>query len=114
MEVVWPYAGCRPGFLDHLHLLGLQLSGAQAELELYASALASVPAIVVANKVDTLGDGGCAAITGLRQHTHLPVHAVSALNGSGTQSLLQCIGGCQPPSMATKQPALLCQGMCQC
>ncbi len=68
---------------------------AQKELALYTEALTKVPAVVIANKIDTL-HGTEDQLTELRAATSLPVVGVSALQGDGIQRLKRILRELSP------------------
>ena len=78
----------------HLHPAGApglrpwkQLELLQAEVRAYSPALAELPAVVLANKVD-LPDRPSKIICSIRARTDLPVLGVSAAEGSGLEPVM--------------------------
>ena len=64
-----------------------QLELLQAEVRAYSPALAELPAVVLANKVDLL-DRPSKIICSIRARTDLPVLGVSAAEGSGLEPVM--------------------------
>lgn len=67
-----------------------QLELLQEEIAAYSPALAALPSVVVANKVDLL-PRPARVLCALRERTDLPVLASSALDGTGVPELLRAM-----------------------
>ncbi|PRW39081.1 putative GTP-binding mitochondrial [Chlorella sorokiniana] len=78
-----------------------QLDLLQEELEAYSPHLSQLPALVVANKAETLAAPG-RTLAALRKHTDLPVIAISAKERC---TLLPVAGGQPQPTAAASAPA---------
>lgn len=64
----------------------------QEELKAYPAPLHEKPQILVINKLDLLSDGDLQVLTEMfREHTDLPIYAISAATGAGTKELLYAL-----------------------
>lgn len=64
----------------------------QEELKAYPAPLHEKPQILVINKLDLLSDGDLQVLIEMfREHTDLPIYAISAATGAGTKELLYAV-----------------------